>query len=363
MAIHKSWRRYQFRTLSKANSIVPELRRNPLTGGWVNIAPQRAQRPGAFADTSVPTPREACPFCPGNEHLTPPEVLAYRSASGESENWTLRVVPNKYPAFIAVDHDKGLGDGGFGDGAFGDGAGLQVAHPAAGAHEVVIESRRHVASLTELTPAECADAFWAYRERIGYWRGQGGFRYAQMFKNSGQAAGASIPHIHSQLAVLSHVPTLVETELAAARAYFESESRCLLCRMIDVELAAGNRVVTETAEMIAFCPFASRFPFEMWIAPKDHSSHYEHMSRPQSDEIASFMQRILARLEACRHNCAYNYVLHTGPIDTQPLQYYHWHFEVIPRLSGIAGFELGTGVFINPVLPEIAATRLREAEI
>ena len=339
---------------------MPELRKDPIVDRWVIIAKDRAGRPQELADRSLPrTASAACPFCEGQEDETTREIAAYRTAGtvANGPGWRVRVVPNMYPALTP------------GGEPVASARGMYTAMPAVGAHEVIIESPRHLRSTTELTADELAEVFWIYRERLLALREVDGLVQPLIFKNVGGAAGASIEHLHSQLTVLPMVPVETNQVMAGAEAFYRSRGLCVYCAMLSEELSGGERLVArsagsdsvgaDSAGFVAFCPFAARSPFETWIVPLAHASHYETLSRAGAAELARVMKVVLAKIEAALDHPAYNYIIHSGSFDTSPLDHYHWHIEIIPRVTKTAGFEWGTGCFINPVPPEEAATMMR----
>ncbi|MGD0899569.1 MAG: galactose-1-phosphate uridylyltransferase [Thermoguttaceae bacterium] len=333
---------------------MPELRKDPIVDRWVIIASNRAQRPNAFVTSRAWEGAEPCPFCEGHEKETPGETFAFRRPQSvpDGPGWRVRVVPNKFPSLA------GLG---------GEIArhceGLCESIEAAGAHEVIIESPRHIESVSEMTPEAVAEVFLAYRQRLLHWKQDPRLRYAVVFKNVGAAAGASLQHTHSQLMALPIVPTSVREEIAGAAEFFRLRGRCVYCHLIDEELTAGRRVVLQAPRLVAFAPFASRFPFETWILPRTHVSHFEDAADDLLEDLAAMVRSVVARIETASARPAYNYFLHTSPFDTGDLGHYHWHIEVIPALTQAAGFEWGSGCFVNPVPPEDAAAFLRGANV
>jgi UDPglucose--hexose-1-phosphate uridylyltransferase len=184
-----------------------------------------------------------------------------------------------------------------------------------------------------------------------------------LFKNVGALAGASLEHTHSQLIVTPIVPVSVEEEMTGALEFFNYRGRCIFCDMIQQELGSEKRIVLDTPNFVSFAPYASRFPFETWILPKNHNSHYENIQKTEVDELGTVLKTILLKLEAALDKPAYNYIIHPSPFNVQALPHYHWHIEIIPRLTRVAGFEWGTGFYINSVPPEQAAAYLRETEV
>jgi UDPglucose--hexose-1-phosphate uridylyltransferase len=334
---------------------MPELRKDPIVGRWVIIATERAKRPLLPRTEKLPpaTPGTLCPFCEGQEDKTPGEILAYRDrhTKANERGWRIRVVPNKFPA-LQVEGDLAK-----------RGEGMYDRMNGIGAHEVIIEAPEHKESLTEIDVANVRDMLWVYRDRLVDLKKDGRLLYGMLFKNVGTAAGASLEHTHSQLIVTPVVPISVVEEMEGAKAYYGYRGRCLFCDMLHQETEAARRIVHESAHFVAFCPYASRFPFEVMILPKTHASHFENITRPEVDDLGSFLQAVLGKIEAALDKPAYNYVVHTAPFDAAPRPDYHWHLEIIPRLTRIAGFEWGTGFYINPVPPEQAAEFLQEAEL
>jgi UDPglucose--hexose-1-phosphate uridylyltransferase len=333
---------------------MPELRKDPLVGRWVIIATERAKRP-LLPRGEKPPPALAgslCPFCEGQEDKTPGEILAYRDRHSRpnERGWRIRVVPNKFPALHVEGELAKRGEG------------MYDRMNGIGAHEVIIESPQHKESLTEIDVANVRDMLWVYRDRLVDLKKDGRLLYGMLFKNVGTAAGASLEHTHSQLIVTPVVPISVVEEMEGAKTYFGYRGRCLFCDMIHQESEAGRRIVLDSAHFLALCPFASRFPFEVMILPKNHASHFENITRPEVDDLGGFLQTVLGKLESALDKPAYNYIVHTAPFDAAPRPEYHWHLEIIPRLTRVAGFEWGTGFYINPVPPEQAAEFLQEAE-
>ena len=294
-----------------------------------------------------------CPLCPGNEALTPPEILAYRGngLGPNTTGWSLRVIPNKFPA-LRVEGDLGR-----------EGVGLYDRMNGVGAHEVIIESPDHKAILAGLPEKKLEDVFWAYRDRILDLRKDFRLRYVLIFKNHGAAAGATLEHTHSQLIALPIVPTFVTEEIEGCKAHYTDKERCIYCDIIRQEVADRSRVVGENDEFLSIAPFASRFPFEVWILPKKHTSYYEESQKFQFEALARIFSDALRRLDRVLATPPFNFILHTSPLHERTGEFYHWHFEIMPKLTQVAGFEWGTGFYINPVPPEEAAAFLRDAEV
>lgn len=333
---------------------MPELRRDPIIGRWVIISSERGIRPHEFArKPSAPITSAFCPFCPGQELLTPHEILAYRPHQSEPNGpgWSVRVIPNKFPAL----HVEGELER--------EGLGIYDRMNGIGAHEVIIETPEHQQSLADLPTKHVEDVLWAYRDRIIDLKKDTRFRYILAFKNHGAAAGATLEHTHSQLIALPIVPTSVLEEMRACQDHFHDKERCLYCDILRQELSDGSRLVAENPEFVTVTPYAPRFPFEMWILPKRHAAYYEESQRAQFEFLAPILSESLRRMDRVLSKPAYNYILHTSPLHEASGPYYHWHVEIIPKLTQVAGFEWGTGFYINPVSPEEAAKALRDVEL
>ena len=330
-----------------------DLRKDPVTGRWVIIAPDRAKRPIHHEPVFRVAADRLDPFAEGNEGHTPPEILAYRdrNSAPNGPGWRVRVIPNKFPALRT---DKELKK---------KGAGLYDTMTGVGAHEVVVECPHYEESLARLPEANVREVLTAYKDRLVDLKRDVRLVHALIFKNKGALAGASLEHSHSQLIVTSVVPISVWEEMTGALEFYNYRGRCVYQDILDQELEDRDRVVLETADYAAVCPFASRFPFETWIVPKHHASHYESSSPAQVAALAKVLKTTLAKLELALDDPPYNYVLHTAPFDVGELPHYRWHLEVFPRLTRVAGFEWGSGFYINPVPPEEAAEFLRGVDV
>jgi len=333
-----------------------EFRQDPLSRRWVIIGGERGGRPNEFVEAATRATDISCPFCAGHEAETPPAIASY-SSNGKGK-WLVRVVPNKYPA-VTPEAPSVVGTLSVPLNSNGTGTVPITSAPGFGSHEVIIESPRHVASLSDLTEAEAQAVFVAYRDRLLKLKAEGPYRYVQIFKNVGPAAGASLEHVHSQLVALPGVPEVIEQELRSTGEFFQQQKRSLLLDMLERELGAGERIVRETEHFVAFCPYASRFGYEVWIAPRRHQPRYEDVAAGELGELSGLARDIIGRIERAAGQASYNYFLHTQPFDMPAYDHYHWHIEIIPRLTKVAGFEWGTGCFINPYPPEAAAEHLR----
>ena len=334
---------------------MPELRKDPVLSRWIIIASERRQRPSDFLVEHPPVKNDGfCPLCAGHEQTTPPEVWAYRLGGGQAPNspgWQVRVVPNKYPALrIEGSLDK-------------RGEGIYDRMNGVGAHEVIIESPNHDDQFAYLPPDKIFYVLLAYRERILDLQKDPRFSYVMIFKNHGRAAGASLEHSHSQLVALPVTPQLISAEMDGAASYYRFRERCIFCDMIAQELYQDVRVVGQNDDFVVISPYAPRTPFEMWVLPKEHESGYRFQSDKSLSSLAAILSETLRRLDAIIPGVPYNFVLHTSPLRTNCSDHYHWHLEIVPKLTSIAGFEWGSGFYINPVPPEEATRHMKDAKL
>jgi UDPglucose--hexose-1-phosphate uridylyltransferase len=341
---------------------MPELRHDSIQKRWVIIATERAKRPCDFNGSLDETPNgNFCPFCEGNEHTTPPEVYAYRANGSEPNQpgWTVRVVSNKFPA-LRIEGDLNR-----------EGEGIFDKMNGVGAHEVVVESTDHNLHLADQSLEHLELVIRAYQQRLNDLMGDPRFRYVLIFKNYGITAGASLSHPHTQIIATPITPRIISMELNSAREHYMRKERCLFCDIIRQELKGGTRIISQNADFVALCPYASRFPFEVFIAPRVHHHTFASISEGQVKSLTWIMKDVLTRLKMSLNDPPYNFVFHVAP-NTQAtakrpgywttLEHdWHWHIEIMPRLTRVAGFEWGTGFYINPVPPEDAARYLREA--
>jgi UDPglucose--hexose-1-phosphate uridylyltransferase len=332
---------------------MPELRKDPITGRWVIISTERGKRPTSFGSVSKRKEAHLCPFCPGHEDSTPPEILSYREPGTEPNRpgWRLRVMPNKYPALVV-------------EGALSrEPQGIYDKMNGIGAHEVIIETPEHDKDLVDMDDETVRDVFWAYRERMMDLQRDRRFQYILVFKNYGEAAGASLEHAHSQLIATPIVPKRVMEEIIGAKRYFDFKERCIFCDIVRQEISDQSRIVGDYDAFLAIQPFAPRFPFETWVVPKAHQSCYLELSDEGVLLLARTIRDVLARLKMALNDPAFNFMLHTRPVSKEYHEYYHWHIEIIPKLTRVAGFEWGSGFYINPTPPEESAAFLRELDL
>ena len=333
---------------------MPELRKDPVTGRWVIISTDRQKRPNDFRfERAAVIGREHCPFCPGHESFTPREVFAYRQngTAPDTPGWDVRVVPNKFPALQV----EGTLDR--------EGEGMFDRMNGIGAHEVIIETPVHDRTLAAMSEQEIERVLWAYRERILDLKQDRRLRYILVFKNHGAAAGATLEHTHSQLIALPIVPDFVREEIDGARRHFSLKDRCVFCDIVRQDVADMRRVVIENADAIALAPYAPRFAFETWLLPKRHGARFEEAPRHEYESVARLLKSVLQRMDRALESPAYNLILHTAPFSDDVGDLFHWHIEVLPKLTRVAGFEWGTGFYINPTAPEEATRVLKGVKL
>ncbi|HOT29646.1 MAG TPA: DUF4931 domain-containing protein [Candidatus Ozemobacteraceae bacterium] len=327
-----------------------EIRHNLLTGEWAVIAPERAKRPGDLAkpkqQAEIPAYQESCPFCRGNEHLTTEERFRLCSDDG---NWLVRSVPNKFsvlsPVGEVAPRNEPLGE----------------TVSGVGLHEVIIETPLHNRPLALFPPEHAEKLIWTYRERFRAFYADPRIRHVILFKNHGDESGASLQHPHSQVVGLPIVPGQVHERADAALHYQMANGDCLVCRMIAEEQRAGSRMVEENDVFTAFIPFAALSPFHIWIFPKAHAACFATLEDAHLRPLTQILQTILGKIYTSLNNPSFNFVVRSLAVKDAGATYFHWYISIIPRVGKAAGFELGTGMYVNPSIPETSARFLREA--
>lgn len=329
-----------------------ELRRDPVTGRWVIISTVRGKRPSSFGNLPRQEASHLCPFCPGNENSTPPEVLAYRSDQSQpnKKGWFLRVISNKYPA-LTIEGSLSR-----------EPKGIYDKMDGIGAHEVIIETSDHARDLADLSVDEIKNVLWAFRDRTLDLQKDHRFKYILIFKNHGEAAGASLEHSHSQLIATPIIPQIVMEEINGAKKYYEFKERCIFCDIIRQELSESERIVHDYGDYLSYVPYASRFPFEVWLVPKQHSAHLVDIGTDSYLYLAEALKDTLNRLRVSLNNPAFNFIIHSSPVGDEYNDIYHWHIEIIPRITSVAGFEWGSGFYINPTRPEDSAQFMSDVD-
>jgi UDPglucose--hexose-1-phosphate uridylyltransferase len=331
-----------------------ELRLNRATKEWIVVATERAKRPHQFlaksAKERLPPFDPACPFCPGNESQTPPEVyiLRKKGVGSPKQNWKIRVVTNKYPALRPRGKATEI------SGEF-----FKIA-PGIGQHEVIIETPWHNKSIATLGLKQTEEICSVYQKRYQALEKDRRFKLIIIFRNHGASAGTSLKHPHSQVIALPLVPSSIRHLLEEAMRYYDDHGSCVFCDMMKEELLAKSRVVLNNPAFVGFHPFASRSPFETWIVPKKHNACFGNSSPQEIKLLAWALKAVLKKLHDKLGDPDYNLIVRTAPIKDAQEDYYHWYIQILPRLSIPAGFELGSGVYINTSLPEHTARFMRE---
>lgn len=328
-----------------------ELRRDPVVGRWVIVDTDHPNMPVDFEYEQYIPKGGLCPFCYGNEAMTPPEIECYRDSStaANTPGWQVRVVANKYPA-LQIEGDLNR-----------RGLGIYDMSNGIGAHEVLLESPYHNKDIPDLLNQEVESIISMCCRRVSDLVKDKRFKYVMLFRNFGSAAGASLEHPHTQIVALPMVPKNATEELLGAKEYFDYRERCIFCDIIRQETEDKERIVLENKYFVSFCPFVSRFPFELWIMPKKHSGSFSNLPAEELPSLAEILKETIGRVKRLFPNLSYNYIIHSSPVNGDgDLDYYHWHIEFMPKLMRTAGFEWGTGFYLDPTSPELAAKLLKE---
>lgn len=332
---------------------MPELRQNLATKEWVIIASERARRPEDFVKKEekkiiapfVPT----CPFCPGNEAMTPGDIFSIKDKDG----WRVRVIPNRFAALVpALENTRP------------NLSGLLRSMPGFGYHEVIIETPKHDRTTALLSIPYVKDILISYKERYLELSKDKRVDLIIIFKNHGESAGTSLEHPHSQLVAIPIVPTHIRSRIDEAMRYYDDHQRCVFCQMIEDEIKDGRRIIIENESFICFVPYAAFSPFHLWILPKRHYPQFGDIKENEIEDLSKILKNILAKLYFGLSNPDFNYCLRSAPTDFGSRgNYFHWYLSIVPRIGKAAGFELGSGMFINTSIPEESARFLREIEI
>jgi UDPglucose--hexose-1-phosphate uridylyltransferase len=332
---------------------MPELRQNRFTKEWVIMATERARRPEELrvkreARTQLAHYVATCPFCPGNEHLAPPEIVRFSQPDGR---WTVRVVPNKFAALSRegeptwrIERSRRTING-------------------VGIHDVIVETPDHALTTAQLPPEQVQTILECYRQRFRAVSDDARVAHITIFKNHGVSAGTSLEHPHSQLIGTPVISSQVRQRLYEALRHFDSFGECMFCSMMQEELAEDKRVVLTSEHFVAIEPFASATPFATYIYPRRHSASFGDVSDAELSDLARVLRTMLAKLYLGLDNPDFNYTIRTAPAEVAGVKYYHWYLSIIPRLTRVAGFELGSGMFINTILPEQATVFLRSVDV
>ncbi len=332
-----------------------QLRKDPVTFIWVIFSREKGRKP-IVTRFSQKDKEEPCPFCPGYERFTPPEIYSVREK--DTNNWLLRVVPNRMPVLKIEGEIERRG------------VGLYDAMNAIGAHEVVIETPDHNRRFHQMTIDEIKIVIEAYRFRMEDLLKDERFQYISIFKNEGPEAGSLIYHSHSQIIATPVIPINVREKLRGSLRYYDYKERCIYCDIITQERDQRERIVTENGDFITIAPFASRFPFEVVIYPKRHSPDFYKITDSEIESLARILKETLLRLSHTLEDLQYNLIITTAPSRRKRRGYwqtldedFHWHIEIIPRILKMAGFQWATGFYINPTYPEEAAEFLRNIDL
>jgi len=330
-----------------------EMRFNPVTRDWVIMAPDRALKPNDFVQAVQARPprpqrRDDCPFCTGNEHLATGEIARVTDSSG---GWLVRVVPNKYPALVTSDDLRRTARATF------------RAMAASGAHEVVIEHPRHDLSPKDMAPSHLSTLLRVFRDRYGALRREPGVESVVIFKNHGERAGTSLEHPHSQIVAAPIVPPQVRLRLHEAIRYYDENGECVCCKVLNDEVEAGERILEASPCFVAFVPYAALSPYHTWIFPRRHASSFDSITDAELIDLGRVLGRVLRRLAFALGDPDYNFGIRSAPVSEADSRYSHWYVAIVPRVSRVAGFELGTGMYINSLRPERCAEVLRHAPI
>ncbi len=331
---------------------MPELRQNFFTKEWVIIATERAKRPEELVThrpkQTVPAFVESCPFCPGNESKTPPEVM--RFPNNTSEPWAVRVIPNKFAALdSSAQPTRNLQH-------------LRRRVNGFGFHEVIIDSPDHSACMALLPDAHVAGILGVYKERYNALSTDHRINHVTIFKNHGADAGASLQHAHSQLIATPVIPSQVRHRLLEALRHYDDVGECMFCHMVEREVEDQTRVVLKSEFFVAMEVFASATPFATHIFPLRHMASFGEITAAEISDLGRVLRNLLAKIYVGLENPDLNFTVRSGPSDYVGARHFHWYVSVIPRLTRVAGFELGSGMFINTVLPEAAAEFLRNVK-
>jgi UDPglucose--hexose-1-phosphate uridylyltransferase len=340
---------------------MPEIRKDPVFGRWVIIAQDRGARPNQFRNLdAVLKEIHNCPFCPGNEKQTPQAVYVVPDEKNKCR-WKIRVVPNKYPALEVQEQWRQWHHSPH-SGTVPDKEHIYERVDGTGFHEVVIETPKHSEQLENMDLTHICRIFETYIKRMMEMKKDGRAKYIMIFKNYGEKAGASLLHSHSQIIAMPLIPIRVVQEIQGAKHYFKQKKKCVFCEIIRNETLVKKRIIGDNRDFVAIEPYASRFSFETWILPRKHLSHFEQMDISCIPNLSRIVKMALGKLKVSLKNLSYNFVLHSMPVQCSRAGYYHWHIEIMPKLSVLAGFEWGTGFYINIVPPEKAAAILNRGK-
>ncbi|MDD5686431.1 MAG: galactose-1-phosphate uridylyltransferase [Elusimicrobia bacterium] len=332
---------------------MPEIRQNLVTKDWVIISTERAKRPEDFKKKEklkviLPEYEQNCPFCPGNEEKMSPDETLHINRGGK---WQVRIIPNKFPALSKTGDRVRTVDG------------IKRKLTGVGLHEVVIETPLHNTTTALLKYEDVCDIIKSYKIRYNEMLADKRVEMIIIFKNHGEAAGTSLLHPHSQIVATPVVPAQVRERFNDAQKYFDENFECVFCKILAEELKDGSRIVLESKHFVAFIPYAALSPFHCWIYPKKHYSSFGDITEDEVFDLAFNLHTTLKKYYKGLDNPDFNYVIRSSPTDLNNLDFFHWYISIVPRLTKTAGFELGSGMFINSSFPENDAKFLREVKI
>ncbi len=331
---------------------MPEIRQNLATKEWVVISTERAKRPEDFKvekEKKVLSEKsDKCPFCPGNEHMTPYESFVIND---ENNKWKIRVVPNKYPAVIPEGTVQYKMEG------------IKRTVSGVGIAEVIIESAIHNQIIPLMPEKDVQQIVYTYKERYQAAEKDKRVKMIIVFKNYGEAAGASIEHPHSQLIAIPVVPFHIRYRIEEAMRYYDETGECVFCKILNEELKSAERIVVETGSFVTFVPYAALSPFHMWILPRRHMESFSDINENEISDLAKNLKLTLSKLYYGLNNPDFNFVIRSVPVNEKGREYYHWYITIMPRLIKTAGFEIGTAMSINSSFPENDAKFLREIKV
>jgi UDPglucose--hexose-1-phosphate uridylyltransferase len=335
-----------------------ELRRDPLLDRWIITGTAQGESLEALITIYKKVSSQECPFCVGKETETLPEIFALRQTGSRvnTPDWQVRVIPTRTQTLTLQGDLQKRGEGGIYD-----------LENAIGSHEIVIVSPKHLTHFSQLSPEEIAEVLKVYRWRLQELAKNNLCRYALIFHNQGDGPVA-VEHAHSQIVTLPFVPKTIREEINGAKRYYNFKMRCIFCDILEQEIETNKRVVLENEDCLAFTPFASRFPFEVWILPKKHGCCFVESEEETFFNLGVVLKNVLGRIEKVLANPPLNFILHTAPLRYQELDegeiisdVYHWHLEILPHALPAGGFEWGGDFYLNPPLPEVTAKILRES--
>ncbi len=328
-----------------------EMRKDPITHNWVIIASERALRPSQFRTVTGPSTEDAVnPFAVGQESLTPPEIMRI-SDPNAPDSWRVRVIPNKYPALM-IEGDEARAQ-----------VGIYERMDGLGAHEVIIESPEPAFALEDLPLDHLSQALLVYRERMKDLARDTRFVFSLLFRNSGPSAGATVRHGHAQLIALPVVPGHVQERLTGAKRYADEKGSCVFDDIIRYEVEADERLVCHNDSFVCISPYASRAPYELMIIPTAQHARFESIPDESLQDLAGILSETLQRLKRCLGDVDYNFMIQSAPRALNDVNWYRWHIQIVPKLTQVAGFEWGTGFFINPTAPESATKSLKRVRL